>query len=125
MPGHWSHSAGPPLPMFSLVDGVLWTGPSVPWSLAMRPHPPPHVPVAVQDDPRGSTLSGVGPAADGPVPGGRAGICLKGRALWGENSEQLQSGRDALENRLGSGHWRLERRLGVILGSGACLWEEL
>ena len=52
------------------------------------------------------------------------GLCLKGRALWG----QTQSGYKAVGHcKIGWGgsHWRLETRVGVVLGLRTCLRVEL
>ena len=41
---------------------------------------------------------------------------LEGEGALGANSERSQSGWGALYNRLGGSYWRLETRVGVVLG---------
>ena len=68
-----------------------------------------------------NSAAGVQTTADGT----KAWVCLKGRALWG----QTQSGYKTVGARCkigwGGSHWRLETRVGGLLGLRTCLRVEL
>ena len=45
-----------------------------------------------------------------------AGLCLKGRGANEAVPERLQSGHRGCDSGWGGGYWRLEMRLGLVLG---------
>ena len=54
-----------------------------------------------------------------PIPPPAAGLCLKGRGGIEAVPERLQSGHRGWESGWGGGgFWRLEMRLGLVLGYG-------
>ena len=59
------------------------------------------------------------------INGGRAGVCLKGRALWGPTQSSYKAVGAHCKIGWGGSHWRLEKRGGGVLGLWTCLRVEL
>ena len=64
----------------------------------------------------GDIIKGAGGRHQPPPP--PPGLCLKGRGAIGAVPERLQSGHRRCESGWGGGYWRLEMRLGLVLGYG-------